>query len=163
LLANQAGAWMFAVNGHSNSVTAFAINADGTLAAGTPFASGGQDPVSIALHENAYSNGDGLMVVLNKNSDPGQSGGKPNYTTFRVTPTGGVTKNLSLNLAAGTSPGQILSRPGSRVQFFGVEFMNSLVTSYKVNNAGRLIPIGSVTNPSVTLGGVIHPSVRGLY
>lgn len=163
LVANTAGKWMFGVNGHSNTVTAFAINDDGTLSTGTPFASGGQDPVSIALHENAYSNGDGLMVVVNKNSDPGQSGGKPNYTTFRVTPTGGVTKNLSLNLPAGTSPAQVLARPGSRVQFFGVEFMNSLVTSYKVNAAGRLVPIGSVTNPSVVLGGVVHPSVKGLY
>jgi len=166
LSANKAGTLMFAVNGNSNTISAFTVNANGSLTAiGSPIASGGQDPVSLALREGAYTNGDSLMVAVNKASDPSQSGGIPNYTTFRVTTSGTVTQNAgsTFNLAAGTSPAQVMLRPGAAVQFFGVEFMNAQVTLYKANMAGKLTLVSSDTNPSAVLGGIVHPTAKAVY
>src|SRR5205085_1160900 len=75
LLTNSAGSLLFAVNGGSNSISGFNVGADGslTLTAGSPFDSGGQDPVSLAMKERVYSNGDSLIVVTNKASDPLQT------------------------------------------------------------------------------------------
>lgn len=166
LTANQAGTLMFAVNGNANTISAFGVNADGSLSAiGSPIASGGQDPVSLALREGAYSNGDGLMVVVNKASDPSQTGGIPNYTTFRVTTSGTVTQNAgsSFNLASGTSPAQVMLRPGKPVQFFGVEFMNGKVSLYRALSSGKLSLVSSSSNPSAVLGGVASPTVKAVY
>ncbi|MBZ5721044.1 MAG: lactonase family protein [Acidobacteriia bacterium] len=166
LVANKAGSLMFAVNGNSNTISAFTVNANGSLSAiGSPIASGGQDPVSLALRENAYSNGDSLMVAVNKASDPSQTGGIPNYTTFRVTTSGSVTMNAgsSLNLPSGSSPAQIMLRPGAPVQFFGIEFMSARVALYRANMAGKLGLVSSDTTPSAVLGGIVHPSRGAVY
>jgi 6-phosphogluconolactonase (cycloisomerase 2 family) len=166
LSANAAGTLMFAVNGNSNTISAFTINANGTLTAiGSPIASGGQDPVSLALREHAYTNGDSLMVAVNKASDPLQVGGIPNYTTFRVTTSGGVTQNAgsSFNLPSGSSPAQILLRPGAAVQFFGIEFMSAQVALYKANMAGKLTLVSADSNPSAVLGGIVHPTAKAVY
>ena len=164
--ANKAGTLMFAVNGNSNTISAFSVNADGTLTAiGSPVASGGQDPVSLALREGAYSNGDSLMVAVNKASDPSQTGGIPNYTTFRVTTSGTVTQNAgsSFNLPSGSSPAQIMLRPGTPVQFFGVEFMSAKVSLYRALSSGKLSLVSSSSNPSAVLGGVASPTAKAVY
>src|SRR5437868_1915431 len=51
IILNAAGSLLFAVNGDSNNIAAFKVNADGTLTAisGSPFASGGPQPASIAF------------------------------------------------------------------------------------------------------------------
>src|ERR1043165_7853174 len=48
VIANAAGTALYAVNGPSNTIAAFTINADGTLTtiAGSPYPSGGQNPMS---------------------------------------------------------------------------------------------------------------------
>jgi lactonase family protein with 7-bladed beta-propeller len=166
LLANTAGSLLLAVNGGSNSISAFDVNADGslTLAAGSPLDSGGQDPVSLAMKEHSYSNGDSLMVVTNKASDPLQTG-TPNYTTFEVTSSGAMTLNAgsAFALPAGTSPVQIITRPGTRVQFFGIEFMDDEVATYKVSKAGILSQISTANAGSFVVGGVAHPLKTGIY
>src|SRR5438105_10944651 len=50
VILNSAGTFLFAVNGHSNNIAAFKINADGTLTAisGSHFRSGGPQPASIS-------------------------------------------------------------------------------------------------------------------
>jgi 6-phosphogluconolactonase (cycloisomerase 2 family) len=164
--SNAAGTLMFAVNGNSNTISAFSVNADGTLTAiGSPIASGGQDPVSLALREGAYSNGDSLLVAVNKASDPSQTGGIPNYTTFRVTTSGTITQNAgsSFNLPSGSSPAQIMLRPGKPVQFFGVEFMSGKVSLYRALSSGKLSLVSSSTNPSAVLGGVASPTAKAVY
>src|SRR3954468_23975910 len=62
VITNPAGTVLYAVNGHTNSIAALAVNEDGTLTtvAGSPYASGGQDPVSIGLSGR-------FLIVANKN------------------------------------------------------------------------------------------------
>jgi 6-phosphogluconolactonase (cycloisomerase 2 family) len=103
--------------------------------------------------------------VLNKASDPGQTGGIPNYTTFDVTPNGVLHPNpgSTFNLASGTSPAQVIARPGSYVQVFGIEFMNSKVVNYHVDNAGLLTELSEVVAAGPTLGGTVVSQSRGIY
>jgi hypothetical protein len=169
VVINSAGTVLFAVNGHSNNISAFTIGAAGVLhtVSGSPFPSGGPQPASIGLKNNAYGNDVSLMFVVNKNSDPLQTGGFPNYTTFRVSPGGVMVPNAGSTwpLAAGVSPAQAVVRRDA-VQFFGIEFMNSTVTAYQASHAGVLSQISQsippVDNPPV-LGAVLHPRVRALY
>ena len=166
---NPAGSLLFAVNGHSNTVASFTINADGTLTAnaGSPFASGGTQPASIGYRDNALGNGVSMMVVVNKDSDPLQTQTNPNYTAFSVSTAGKLGKSaLSFALPAGSSPAQALFRPTGPVQFFGLEFMKETITSYSLNRAGAMTVVNSLTPPGstpVVVGGVAIPNVRGFY
>ena len=67
VIANSAHTFLYAVNGGSNTIAGFHIEADGSLTAvpGSPFASGGIEPASLGI------SGEHLYVV-NKNLDPGQ-------------------------------------------------------------------------------------------
>jgi len=166
---NPAGNLLFAVNGHSNTIASFTINADGTLTtnAGSPFASGGPQPASIGYRDNALGNGVSMMVVVNKDSDPLQTQTNPNYTAFSVSAAGKLNKSAtSLALPAGSSPAQALFRPNGPVQFFGMEFMKASITGYSLNRAGAMTVINSLTPPGsapVVVGGVAIPNVRGFY
>ncbi|MEQ1530434.1 MAG: hypothetical protein ABL925_14055 [Methylococcales bacterium] len=76
---------LFTVNGGSDTIAVFDIKEDGALepVPGSPFASGGKNPVSIGIAGN-------YIVVVNKNEDPGRDMSKslPNYTTFTVAENG---------------------------------------------------------------------------
>lgn len=166
---NPAGTLLFAVNGHSNSIASFTINADGTLTtnAGSPFASGGPQPASIGYRDDALGNGVSMMVVVNKDSDVLQTQTNPNYTAFSVSATGKLNKSGSnFVLPAGSSPAQALFRPTGPVQFFGLEFMNQTITGYSLNRRGAMTVINSSTPPGsnpVIVGGVAIPSANGFY
>ena len=105
------------MNSGSNSIAVFRITSEGGLEAveGSPFPSGGSDPVSLGLK------GD-ILVVVNKDQDPAQNDNLvlPNYTTFRVWPNGQLTavENSTVSVAYGTSPSQALiaSRGAVRVR-----------------------------------------------
>ena len=64
LIENPEGTLLFAVNSGSNSIAVFFINSDGSLTAvdGSPFPSGGSDPVSLGLNGN-------ILTVVNKDQD----------------------------------------------------------------------------------------------
>ncbi len=85
VIANPDHTLLFAVNSGSNSIAVFHIQSGGSLVAvdGSPFPSGGINPVSVGLVGN-------ILVVVNKNEDPKQdtTHSLPNYTSFRVTPQG---------------------------------------------------------------------------
>jgi len=166
VVTNPEGTFLYAVDGHSNDVAEFTINSDGSLTAlgGSPVPSGGQDPVSLGFKDNAFGGGASVMVVVNKNSDPNQTGGTPNYTTFDVSSAGVMTMNpgSTFNLAAGTSPAQALVFP-SQNKFFGIEFMSQKVTTYLINKNGTLTSVSSTTPPganAVVLGGAIDPKYK---
>lgn len=166
---NAAGTLLFAVNGHSNTIASFTINANGTLTpnAGSPFASGGTQPASIGYRDNALGNGVSMMVVVNKDSDPLQTSTTPNYTAFSVNAAGKLNKSASnFVLPAGSSPAQALFRPTGSVQFFGLEFMHQTITSYSLNRLGVMSVVNSSTPPGsapVVVGGVAIPNTRGFY
>ncbi len=165
VVTNPAGTLLYAVNGHSNTISAFTINADGTLTTlrGSPFPSGGQDPVSIGLSGN-------FMVVANKNEDPNQdtTADNPNYSTFRVKSNGSLTLNSSatIELAVDSSPAQVLMWPRGSV-VFGLEFKTSRIATYSFNKQGLMTELSFVGPPPTSggefLGEILHPKKRILY
>lgn len=88
LVANADQTKVFVTNGGSDTVAVFDVQEGGVLKAvkGSPFPSGGKNPVSLGLA------GDRLYVV-NKNDDPGRDMTKtlPNYTGFKVGKDGSLT------------------------------------------------------------------------
>ena len=167
---NAAGTLLFAVNGHTNTIAAFTLNADGSLThiLGSPFPSNGPQPASIAYKDNALGSGVSEMVVVNKDSDPLQTPTAPNYTSYSVSSSGVMTFNAgsTFPLPAGASPAMALIRRGATTGFFGVEFMAGTISSYKMTRAGIMSVTNSLAMPGPTpvgVGAVLHPTVKGLY
>jgi 6-phosphogluconolactonase len=76
LTLSEGHEWLFAVNGGSNDISVFAVQEDGGLTLVDKVASGGEQPVSLTVHED-------LLYVLN---DGGSGSG--NITGFTVGPDG---------------------------------------------------------------------------
>src|SRR5690242_13410290 len=146
VIVNTAGTLLYAVNGHSNTISGFSINVDGTLTAvpGSPVDSGGHNPVSLGLAGN-------VLVAVNKNEDPNQDNTQtvPNYTTFTVNADGSLMMNAgsTLDLPSGSSPSQALVIPGTHL-FFGMEFLTPLITKYLIKSTGIMAERVSTGPPS---------------
>lgn len=170
VVTDMAGKRLFAVNSGSNSIAEYNIQADGSLlpVQGSPFDSGGIEPVSIGL---AGKN----VLVVNKDMDPAQNSMQslPNYTAFHLLPDGTLWPAIggSAPVALGSSPSQALVSPDNRF-LFGADFMGGLLQSFRINN-GRLsmnIPtalpesqfIGSGA-PHWPLGLAVNPQNPALY
>ena len=139
LIENTSGTLLFAVNSGSNTIAVFNITADGSLTpvSGSPFPSGGSDPVSVGLKDDT-------LVVVNKAQDPAQAGtaagaNLPNYTALKVSPEGQLTPvpNSTVSVAAGSSPSQALIASQGNV-VFGADFLGGLVQSFKLDENGAL-------------------------
>jgi 6-phosphogluconolactonase (cycloisomerase 2 family) len=172
LIENPEGTLLFAVNSGSNSIAVFLINSDGSLTAidGSPFPSGGSDPVSLGLQ------GD-ILTVVNKDQDPAQNDNLvlPNYTTFRVSPKDGSLTPIpgsTVSVAYGSSPSQALV--ASQGPFiFGADFLGGLLQSLRIRDNGTLYqhpPQGLPDSvfagqaaPHLPLGMRTHPYQRILY
>jgi 6-phosphogluconolactonase (cycloisomerase 2 family) len=169
VIARPDNSLLFTVNGHSNTIAVFTINTDGTLTAvaGSPFASGGQDPASVGLMQDLDA-GLEFLVVVNKNEDPGQNiaGDVPNYTTFTVNADGSLTMNpgSTLDLAADSSPTQALVR-SKRHLLFGMEINTSRIATYRIGRDGTLSELSSLSPPGASpfLGEILHPTRGVLY
>jgi 6-phosphogluconolactonase (cycloisomerase 2 family) len=135
LTVNDDGTLLFAVNSGSNTIAVFRITPNGLQPVeGSPFASGGSDPVSVGLK------GD-ILAVVNKDQDPAQNANLvlPNYTTFRVWPDGKLTaiENSTVSVAYNSSPSQALT--ASQGSFlFGADFFGGLLQSFRIDEDGRL-------------------------
>jgi 6-phosphogluconolactonase (cycloisomerase 2 family) len=170
LTVNDDGTLLFAVNSGSNSIAVFRITPSGLQPVeGSPFASGGSDPVSVGLK------GD-ILAVVNKDQDPAQNANLvlPNYTTFRVWPDGKLTavENSTVSVAYNSSPSQALT--ASRGDFvFGADFFGGLVQSLRIDDDGRLhqnppqaLPnsvFADQTAGHLPLGLRTHPNLPILY
>jgi hypothetical protein len=161
---------LFAVNGGSNSIAVFGINRDGSLTPvpGSPFFSGGSNPVSVGLAGN-------VLCVVNQDQDPGHPGlFLPNYVSFKVTRAGQLVpvRDSAVFVDAGSSPSQALISPDSRL-LFDAEFLGGLLRTLRIGPGGRLIPAtaqplppaefagtGAPPNP---LGLAVHPNRPLLY
>ncbi len=142
---------LFAVNSGSNSIAVFHIYSDGSLQPvfGSPFPSGGTDPVSVGLK------GD-ILAVANKDEDPHQSPFvvMPNYTSFRVGDDGGLTPipGSTVSVAYFSSPSQAL--PSSLGElFFGADTLGALLHAFRVED-GRLRQNPPVAAPDSVFAGV---------
>jgi len=189
LILNPDRTRLFAVNSGSDTVAVFDIKPDGGLAAveGSPFPSGGANPVSVGLA------GD-ILIVVNKDYDLGRPGfnpvaRKPNYTTFRVDSQGRLTPVPSSTVDAnpggvfngGVGPGnpnpsQALVARGNGV-IFDADFFGFKLHSLLLQPDGRLrrvesrglppseSPVQGV-NPfgfAFPLGLQVHPKETVLY
>ncbi len=140
LVENSSGTLLFrSVNSGSNSIAVFNIYPDGVLipVSGSPFPSGGSDPVSVGLKG-------GTLVVVNKDQDPAQAGTSsgavlPNYTTFDVSPGGQLTPvpDSTVSVAYGSSPSQSLIASQGNV-VFGADFLGGLLQSFSLDPNGGL-------------------------
>jgi len=170
LLVSPDGTLLFAVNSGSNSIAVFHITPDGLQAVeGSPFSSGGSDPVSLGLK------GD-ILTVVNKDQDPAQNANllQPNYTTFRVWPNGQLTavEHSTVSVAYGSSPSQALIASHAPV-VFGADFLGGLLQSLRLDEEGRLrqnlpqaLPdfvFTGQTGGHQPLGMRTHPNLRILY
>ncbi len=165
IVSNAAGTLLFAVNGHSDTISTFNINSDGSLTLANTSASNGADPVSLGLDEIRPAGT--LMAVINQNADPGQTGGSPNSTTFSVTPAGDLTPvtNSTITYPASSLPAQALVSPSGRFMFV-VQFMGGgALTSYDVGAGGRLVLNNSLTpsKGTVFLGAAANAKQRAIY
>jgi hypothetical protein len=165
IVVNQAGTLLFAVNGHSNTITTFNINSNGTLTKASTAASNGHDPVSLGLAETSPAGEQ--MTVVNQNADPGQTGGTPNLTSFDVSSAGVLTmvSNSTVNYPASSVPSQALVSPSAKFNFV-VQFMaGGALTSYDIGAGGLLVLNNSLTPSKGTnfLGVAAHPKLRAIY
>jgi hypothetical protein len=188
VIANRQHTLLFAVNEGSNSIAVFHIGDEGELTAveGSPFASGGHQPVSLSLL------GD-ILTVVNKNGDPAQTvaeaNAQPNYTTFRVEPDGRLDQSADSTVTATPSPAQALAVRQSRYFdadhggddlgfVFGDDFGGGNLQSFEVGHNGVLRqnpPLALPANlfvgktffggpaPALPLGLQVHPELPILY
>jgi 6-phosphogluconolactonase (cycloisomerase 2 family) len=175
LVASPDGRFLFAVNQGSDSVSVFRIRPSGALELvhGAPFASGGTQPVSLAIR------GDTLVVLNRGDEMQGEPGTvAPNYTSFHIDHDGALKQipGATVTLPVGLSPSQGLISPDGRLLFadnftppplLGVPLANTIVP-YRLTPDGRLVPapggpIGAPADPPLLLGLAAHPDRRILY
>ncbi len=170
VIVNPERTLLFAVNGGANTIAVFRINNDGSLTPvnGSPFWSGGSNPVSVGLAGRT-------LCVVNKDEDPGNPGEfLPNYTSFRLTERGQLIPiaNSTITEDLGSDPSQALVAPGDHL-LFGADFLGGLLRSFQIRNNGRLVvadsqmlPPGVFAGtgaPPLPLGLAVHPTQKILY
>jgi 6-phosphogluconolactonase len=126
------GRYLLAVDASSNQISVLRIKPDGSLqpAQGSPVASGGVAPVSIAVHGN---------LVYVANAGPGASLGDTNYTGFRLNHGGHLSPipDSTYVLPNDSKPGQVLfNRYGTKLA--GTRIATSEIDSFIVGKDGRL-------------------------
>jgi 6-phosphogluconolactonase (cycloisomerase 2 family) len=163
---------LFAVNGGSNNISVFDIHSDGSLTSvsGSPFPSGGRQPVSVGVYGHD-------LYVVNKNEDTLQLPNKemPNYTKFHIGSGGYLTQVMGAtrNTLSHASPSQALvSRNGDLV--FGADFLvpmfhpgagslRSFMAEGLVNAPGSPLVVPGDPMTALPLGLWEHPSEHILY
>jgi 6-phosphogluconolactonase (cycloisomerase 2 family) len=180
IITNPDHTLLFAVNSGSDTIAVFHIGENGALTPveGSPFPSGGNDPVSLGLSGNT-------LFIVNKSGDFGRpSAILPNYTTFqvaadgRLTPTSDSTNHAShrfhstVSVAVGSSPSQALVVPYTNL-LFGADFLGGLIQQFQFDGNGGLDPLtplalpapefSDTTTPRLPLGLINHPQYPLLY
>jgi len=135
-----AGRHLLAVNPGSNSIAVFKITKGGKLKAvpGSPFASGGSTPLSIAVH------GD-LVYVANQAVPFANPTNSPNITAFRLGKDGSLTPiaGSTIEFAAGQGPGDVDFNPGGTVLAVTAAFQSSGDLHAYAVQAGGLLKEGA--------------------
>lgn len=166
------GKFLLAVNGGSNTIAVFAINADGSLRAvpGSPFSSRGETPVSLAGMDN-------YIFAVNKSQNPlSPVSMKPNYVSFTISATGSLSPVAGgkFETTEGSSPAQALVSNDHKF-LFGVDFLGFMadppvgtLRSFIINTTGTLTPAAGTPqmlpgNNGGALGLWQHPKDNTLY
>ena len=162
VITNPEGTLLFAVNSGSNNIAVFHICPNGALVSvdGSPFPSGGVNPVSVGLA------GDKLYVVHKSVDSPGDV--LPNYTGFQVSTDGQLTPILvsTVEVPAASSPTQALISPDNSL-LFGADFGSGgkVLQSFGILSDGSLRQNAPLPLPdsSAPLGLQVHPTQQLLY
>jgi 6-phosphogluconolactonase (cycloisomerase 2 family) len=121
------GRYLLAADAGSNQISVLRIGADGSLTPvpGSPFASGGVEPDSIAVNN-------GLVYV----SDTGAGG--TNYTGFTLSPAGQLhpIPGSTVTLPDGSGPGDVVLN-ADNTKLVGTRVNTSLIDSFTLNRDGR--------------------------
>jgi DNA-binding beta-propeller fold protein YncE len=170
VMATPDGRFLFAVNQGSDSVTAFRIRPDGTLARIGVFASGGDQPVSIGIA------GTRLYVANRGNAAQGQPATTvSDITAFDIGPDGTLTPvaGSTITYPLGTFATQALVAPGGMLVFVNLGSLEgtadgNTVAPYQVLPDGRLAlapggPVGASAAPTFQLGLAAHPTEPIVY
>jgi 6-phosphogluconolactonase len=117
--------YLLVVDAASNQISVLRVHPDGSLSLRSISASGGGDPVSIAVHGH-------LVYVANASTE------RPNYTGFwlrhgKLTAIDGST----VTLPDASQPGQVLFN-STGTHLVGVRVASSLIDSFSVGTDGRL-------------------------
>ena len=170
IITNPEHTLLFAVNGGSDSIAVFDIADSGTLTPvkGSPFPSGGSNPVGLGLKEN-------ILCVVNKSNNPGQTARYlPNYTTLRVTTRGQLIPipRAAISEDMGADPTQALPAPMGNL-VFGCDFLGGALRSFGIAPNGRLdaraviappyFEFADTGKPALPLGLAVHPTRPLLY
>jgi 6-phosphogluconolactonase (cycloisomerase 2 family) len=158
LVFNWDATRIFAVNSGSDTIAVFDVQKDGTLVAvkGSPFPSGGTEPVSIGIADSGN-----ILVVVNKDYDlsrPGFNIGRrqPNYTTLRVNPNGKLIPVPHSTVIAGVggefgpgnpTPSQALISPNGKL-VFDADTFGTAIHSFALQPNGRLERVVSNRTPT---------------
>ena len=171
IVTNSTDTLLFAVNGGSDTIAVFNINVDGSLVPveGSPFPSGGSNPVSVGLSK------DKVLVVANKSEDPKHPGSPPpNYTSFHVGPQGQLTaiSDSTISIDSPSSATQALISPDGSLMF-GAEFLAGTLRTLRIHADGRLVQADAQPLPAFEFAGTgagaqplglaVHPTEKLLY
>jgi hypothetical protein len=126
------GRYLLAVDAGSNQISVLKIKTDGSLqsAEGSPVASNGVDPVSIAVS--------GKLVYV-ANQGPGSNAADTNYTGFTLNSGGHLSAlpGSTVALPSNSKPGDVLFSPdGTRL--VGTRIATSAIDSFTVGRDGLL-------------------------
>jgi 6-phosphogluconolactonase (cycloisomerase 2 family) len=140
------GHYLLAVDAGSNQISVLRVTSASLQAVGSPVASGGLVPISIAVHGN-------LVYVANEGN--GTSGS--NYTGFTLNSSGQLTplSNSTIPLAATAAPGDILfDATGTRLigTEVGPAAGPSFIDSFMVGSDGRLTAAPGSPFPAQAVG-----------
>jgi hypothetical protein len=143
---------LFAVNSGSNSIAVFHIRPhDGSLepARGSPFPSGGINPVSIGLRGEQ-------IVIINQDLDPAQNAASPSIVIRHVTEDGRIVRfpaDTTISLSVGSAPSQALTA-NDRPFVFDAQFLGGRLASYRLFPNGLLLANSPQSLPaSESVGG----------
>ena len=121
------GRYLLAVDAGSNQISVLRIGADGSLTPvpGSPFASGGVEPDSIAVSN-------GLVYVSNTGA------GGTNYTGFTLSPAGQLhpIPGSTVTLPDGSGPGDVVLN-ADNTKLVGTRVNTSLIDSFTLNRDER--------------------------
>jgi len=154
---------LFAVNSGSNSIAVFHIRPqDGSLEPirGSPFPSGGINPVSIGLRGDQ-------IVIINQDPDPAQNaaGTSPSIVTRHVTEDGRIVKfpaDTTISLPVGSAPSQALTA-NDRPFVFDAQFLGGRLASYRLFPNGLLLANPLQPLPASESVGGTAPLPLGLW
>jgi 6-phosphogluconolactonase len=134
------GRYVLAVDAGSNQISVLRIGHDGSLTAvpGSPFASGGVEPDSIAVNH-------GLVYVANTGT------GGTNYTGFTLSPDGQLhpIQGSTVTLPDGSGPGDVVLNTDN-TKLVGTRVNTSLIDSFTLDASGR--PHAALGSPFAAQG-----------